>query len=377
MSELFPFLPAPTKKDQEHFSDKYKKMHPPIKSHYKCLIFFQQDKNRRKVKLLIITVLSIVLIHIIPKYFTITKRYNRNSYYLHYKKKYDRCQFDPEGPVPAILMALGRSGSSVTWDTLSRLAGDGEPTISHEVTGGNKEKSIAFFDQIEDHINERWASLRLCNIQRYYRDKSKGNKNRYSLVGFQWKPYLATFDHHYAVDGLRRVADDGLKVIYLTRNPLDRYISNQRHKGFIHSDEIPAHCDVNDIDCVERHKKHSKGITINVKDEERKHKFIASLENSLRADVMIEDRLNDLNVTYVHVTYEKLFDGDAEATDEADEWKRILTFLGLSKEGLTIGDARATFQLASTSTNKHSLSIANFEEVASLLKDTKYEKLLH
>jgi hypothetical protein len=92
---------------------------------------------------------------------------------------------------------------------------------------------------------------------------------------------------------------------------------------------------------------------------------------------MIEDRLNDLNVTYVHVTYEKLFDGDAEAIDEADEWKRILTFLGLSKEGLTIGDARATFQLASTSTNKHSLSIANFEEVASLLKDTKYEKLLH
>lgn len=374
MSEVFPMLHDSCPKPQMKSSRK--KYFSRIKLHPQC--FNWRRSNIQKLKYFSLTAFLLFMVNVVPKYFTIIKRYNQNSYYLHYKQKYDRCKFDPEGPVPAILIARGRSGSSVTWDTLSRLAGDGEPTVAHEVTGGNQDKSIAYFDQIKDHINERWASLKLCNIQRYHMDKTKKEPEKtYSLVGFQWKPFQATFDHHYAFDGLRRVADDGLKVIYLTRNPLDRYISNLRHKGFIHSEEVPAHCEVDDKECVERHKKHSKGIKIPVNDQESKQKLLGTLEHSVSSDVMIEDRLKSLNVNYVHVTYEKLFDGDAKDSDKAVEWMKMLRFLGFPKKGLTYGDVRSAFHLASTSSNDHSSSIANFEEVKKVLADAKYGDLLH
>lgn len=196
MSELFPFLPTPNHEEIWPDDKNQPKIHAHKKSHNKYVLLFRQGSNKRKLKLFIFAVLFVAFMHSIPKYFTITKRYGRNSYYLHYRKKYARCKLDPDGPVPAILMALGRSGSSITWDTLSRLAGEGESTVAHEITGGNKEKSIAYFDNIKDHISDRWATLRLCNIQRYYLGKSGGKKNAYSLVGFQWKPYKASFDHH-------------------------------------------------------------------------------------------------------------------------------------------------------------------------------------
>jgi len=179
-------------------------------------------RNKLVRSKLVITMAFLVLFQLGHHYFRIVKRYNRHSYYIHYRKKYDRCKFQDNGPEPVILMALGRSGSSVTWDTLARLSGDA--TIAHEITGGNQEASLDYFNDIKDHINEKWASLRLCNIQRYYMDKSKNDGKNYAMVGFQWKPYKKTFDHHYANDGLRRLADDRSKVIYLTRNPLDRYV---------------------------------------------------------------------------------------------------------------------------------------------------------
>ncbi len=378
MSELFPFLPLPTE-DPEFAPTVKDKKHSELETPRKILtIFLQKDRNRRKVlKALFILISTIVVISNIPKYFAITKRYGRHSYYLHYQAKYDRCQFDVNGPVPGILMALGRSGSSVTWDTLSRLADDGDATVAYEITGGNQAKSRKYFDEIGDHIGDRWASLKLCNIQRYHLERSKKNGAHYSLVGFQWKPYKATFNHHYAVDGLRRVAEERLKVIYLTRNPLDRYISNLRHQGFVHSDEIPAHCEVNNEDCIKRHKEHSKSITINVEDEESRKKFKNTLESSIQADAMIETRLKELNVEHVHVTYENLFDGEASDEDEAKEWEKVLNFLGYPRPGLTFKDVRARFQLASTHEKSHRMSIANFDDVQAVLKGTKYEKLLH
>lgn len=168
-----------------------------------------------------------------------------------------------------------------------------------------------------------------------------------------------------------------MRVIFLTRNPLDRYISNLRHSGFIHSQEVPAHCDKDDTACVNRHKEHSKGITINVEDNENAKKFIDSLDQSINLDAYIENRLNSLNVTYIHVTYEKLFDADANGEDEAKEWKKILRFLGLPRDRLKIEDVRSTFHLASTSSKDHKKTIANYEEVKNVVTGTKYEKLLH
>jgi hypothetical protein len=117
-------------------------------------------------------------------------------------------------------MAFGRSGSSVTWNTLSRLVGDA--TIAYEITGGNQNKSIEFFNSIPHSIHENWATLRLCNIQRRHMKMSKKDRKQYSVVGFQWKPYFATFDHPYSISGLQKLADERIKVVFLTRNSLDR-----------------------------------------------------------------------------------------------------------------------------------------------------------
>ena len=249
-----------------------------------------------------------------------------------------------------------------------------DPSSAYEAAGGNRNNSIAFFDQIEDHINERWASLRLCNIQQSYIDESKGTDKHYATVGFQWKPYQATLDHHYAVDGLRRVASEGLKVLFLTRNPLDRYISNQRHSGHIRSAEVPAHCKVDDADCIKRHQKYSKGIVIQTNTSE----FLRFIRSGVNLDIMVENRLKSFEVDYLHVTYEKLYDADAKNADDAEEWMRIFRFLGVGpKEGLTVGAVRGSFELASTSLNHHNETIANYKEVKSVLEGTEFEKFLH
>ena len=101
-----------------------------------------------------------------------------------------RCQFLPqhEAPIPVILMGLGRSGSSVTWDTMARLTG--EANVAYEVTGGNMTKSKRFFDSIDPDLGSYWAIDRLCHIQ-----KRVMIENPHSgIAGFQWRVYA----HHFS-----------------------------------------------------------------------------------------------------------------------------------------------------------------------------------
>ncbi len=95
------------------------------------------------------------------------------------------CTFESphsEAPVPLILMSLGRSGSSVTWNTLSTMLGS--TTVAYEITGGNRTTAEQFFDDIESSVGTNWAIKRLCQIQ-------KRNMAKYDnpvISGFQWKP---------------------------------------------------------------------------------------------------------------------------------------------------------------------------------------------
>jgi len=85
-----------------------------------------------------------------------------------------------EGPLPVILMALGRSGSSVTWDTMARLTGD--TNVAYEVTGGNQTKSRQFFDSINPNIGSSWPIKRLCFIQKRVISQTSHS----GIAGFQW-----------------------------------------------------------------------------------------------------------------------------------------------------------------------------------------------
>lgn len=99
------------------------------------------------------------------------------------RRRKNSCQFlpDNEKPLPVILISLGRSGSSITWDTITRLTGDAN--IAYEITGGNRTKSLKFFNNINPSVGSYWAIERLCQIQTSMISK---NNTHYGIIGFQW-----------------------------------------------------------------------------------------------------------------------------------------------------------------------------------------------
>lgn len=184
---------------------------------------------------------------------------------------------------------------------------------------------------------------------------------------------MSTFDHHYAIEGLEQIASmDNVKVIFLTRNSLDRYISNIRHEGFQHTNQVPAHCSVEDLECIKRHKKHSQGITLKC-DE----KLLLRLRHNLQLDEVVADRLSTLGVKHLRVAYEQLYHSTDES-DIAEGWLRINRFLGVGPQNdLTIAEVKDHFAYASTSSPNHREIIANFYQVEKFLKDSDLGYLLH
>jgi len=83
-----------------------------------------------------------------------------------------RDESDPHAPLPVILISTGRAGSSVTWDTVTRLVG--RANVAFEYTGGNRTKSQIFFDSIDPEVGDQWASLHLCEIQAHERVNGSG-----------------------------------------------------------------------------------------------------------------------------------------------------------------------------------------------------------
>ena len=283
----------------------------------------------------------------------------------------ERCEFNhhSSAPVPVILMSLGRSGSSVTWNTLSTMLGS--TTNAYEVTGGNREKAVRFF---EERSFDDWPVRHLCNIQ-------KKNIEKYEnpiISGFQWKPYRITLEHPKGISGLKAIAshtNPSIKVIFLSRSPLDRLISNRRHKGYQHTEEVPAHCAIDDQDCIDRHKAHAKGTTIPTGKE-----LVQSLKSGEQIDRMCHEILSCSGIQYLSVKYEALYND----TQDVSEWIRIFDFLGKSpknvtnyRENLTMKDVENAFAIAPTSSKRHRDTISNYEEVKKTLIEAGMQDLLH
>jgi len=280
------------------------------------------------------------------------------------------CNFHEKGtgPIPVVLMSLGRSGSSVTWDTLSALAG--KRNVAFEVTGGNPRSSKAFFEDLAE--NElafyNWTVQRLCHIQTRRPDVTE----KAGIAGFQWKPYMSSFNHEYAIEGLNAIGastDPEIKVVYLRRNSLDRKISNLRHEKSKHaSHSITAHCAVGDDECIKKQLAFETNFPFPVGT-----KLIKWLEGSERGNRMILKRLETSKAKFVQVSYEKLFNGD-----DAEEWMRLLAFLNVgTSSGLTMVDVRAAFSMAATHKHGRNETISNFHEVEQTLIGTEFEHYLY
>ena len=296
-------------------------------------------------------------------------------YFLEFSKS-KTCQLPSNGtPVPVILIALGRSGSSIVWSTISALTG--ERNIAHELTGGNPQTSFEFFNDLETNSNRGydWAIQELCNIYEYRTDITK---DKTGVLGFQWKPFLTSWDHPYSMEGMKEIVKyhhPKIKLIYLTRNPLDVKASNIKHnlmakqKKDIDKSKRLAHCDVGDEACLKEHSKFSKDVTLPTGKG-----LIQELNGAANRDAKIWDRLTkDVHAEFIHVSYEELF-----FSDDAKEWMNIFQYLGVGPTaGLTMKDVQSTFAYASTTGKKpRNETIANYEDVRKTLIGSKHEYLL-
>jgi hypothetical protein len=264
---------------------------------------------------------------------------------------------------PIVLISTGRAGSSVTWDTVSRLVG-GRANVAFEYTGGNRTKSQIFFDSIDPRVGHQWASLHLCQIQAEERVQGSG------ICGFQWKPYFNTFKHHpYARAALEEMAQrkhPPIRFIFLTRNALDRAISNIKHKGHVRSPDLPAHCAVHDTECRDKHARLGTGVHLPTDD------LIHHLKEAEKKDDFIEQTLIDVGAQYVRVSFERLYD-----QENIQEWKKILYFLQKGPaDTLTMQQVHDAFAIQRTSTRSHQDILSNYEQVKQVLQGTPFESLL-
>jgi len=273
----------------------------------------------------------------------------------------EECYFLPEdkGPLPVILMSLGRSGSSVTWDTMSRMTG--YPTVAYEATGQTRFNSKDFFSKINPTIGKKWASQRLCKIQERHPREA-------GVIGFQWKPYKATFKQEYAIGALEEMAEHinpAIRVIYLKRNALDRRVSNLRHAKDPH---VSAHCAMGDKVCVREHIQNTQNITIPTGDE-----LLRWMRTYKVTDNLIRDQLSMSGIQHISISYDKLY-----RSNDAEEWMRLFSFLGRGPdENLKLEDVRAHFAMAPTSIRSRAEVITNFDDVLDTLTDTEFQYLLY
>ena len=281
-----------------------------------------------------------------------------------------RLEASPSSPIPVILISLGRSGTKVMWQVISRLTG--HCLFTQEYTGSNPKDSRSFFSGIKLGNNGNWVLRYLCVQQQKFKEKG-------GIIGFKWKPHKHSFGkiHEKSNDGLRMIGqytNPQIKVITSSRNPLDVYLSTLKHHKLSkqkHSGEDSgvkiSHCLQDDMECVNAHK--SVGSNIHVPLD----KLLYHLQKNSR-DTEVDLQLKRFNVTHIKVSYEKLFE-----SNDVEEWMRIFRFLGrgpgfhLTKEQVEI----AMETVATSNKPSHNVLISNYKEVRDVLKGTEFESLFH
>jgi len=274
-----------------------------------------------------------------------------------------RLESSSQLPIPVILTSLGRSGTSSTWQVMSRLTGhcfEGD-----EYMGGNNDEMRDFFSHINPGNNGNWLLGYLCSQQILHKDQG-------GIVGIKWKSSKGTvFNNSVAMDALRMIAhyeEPQIKIIRSRRNSLDVRLSQLKHNlineaSYSHL----SHCKTGDVNCIKRHKQHGTGIDVPTQD------LLERMTKMERFQDRYDKMLDELKVPHIKVTYEKLY----HSTD-AEEWMRIFRFLGRGPgSNLSRNLVEKAMEHAGTSSPFHNVSISNYEEVRDMLNGTKFERLLH
>jgi len=264
-------------------------------------------------------------------------------------------------PIPVILLSLGRSGSTATWQVMSRLTG--RCFRGHEYTGSTTNDTVAFFSRTKPGNNGNWVLGYFCYTQRIYKDRG-------GIIGFKWKPYKQSWDMKASMDGLRMIAhhrNPQIKIIRSKRNLLDVIISREKHKAMTEESLKVSFCLTSDIGCIDKVKKFETGIHL------RPEFLLDDLLRYKKNEDTVDETLKKLNVAYVDVSYEKLYQNNT-----VDEWRKIFRYLGRGPDSnLTPLLLERAMNSAVTHSPFHNASISNYEEIRDLLTGTEFGTLLH
>lgn len=290
---------------------------------------------------------------------------------------------DPTWGIPTILLSFGRSGSTVTWDTLAGLSRSSMNNTakssssfqrSTEDLGKSMQATVKFFDTIPNHQHGKCALERiLCTRQAESKQRilkeSQTRNNTFlpGIYGSKWKPFLESFGHAKSRQALQWVAaqQGRIKVVYNRRNLLDVYLSKIKHEAM----QLPAHCDQGNTACVEKHvaAEHSLVVPTDSRLEELEH-----WEHATNQTLAL---LNAYHVDMIQVQYEKLY-----YSDNLDEWNRLWSYIWDNDKQephvLTKTDVLAHLNYAATSASSHPDKMANYQEVKAVLQGTRFAKYL-
>lgn len=138
-------------------------------------------------------------------------------------KKWEMCDLaDDRWGVNVVLLSFGRSGSSITWETMSSLASErGQP--AREDIGGSSTSAWKSLEDVkpEEH-GKCWLQRILCRHQYNNRLAIKEGLGKAEIIGTKWKPFLRSFNHTKSREALEWLGSNPyVKVIYNERNFLD------------------------------------------------------------------------------------------------------------------------------------------------------------
>lgn len=273
---------------------------------------------------------------------------------------------------PTILISLGRSGSTATWQLMSAMTGD-HTFPATEDTGSSTAMSIRIFDEVFGRVGDGngkcWVQELLCRHQGSNRARDGGGRPMAGLYGFKWKPYSATFGSARSAQALAWLSrNPHVKVVRNVRNPLDVIISRYKHRDR----SVVAHCAAGDDACSDSHK--TAKPTLPTKGG-RLVRLIDEIEEESNAAGRL---LDELDVPHLDVKYEDLY----FAPDIAIEWRRVFKFLGVgpSEDDGNLTSSILAMRMEHQATSNHSTPIRekvqNYVEVEDALRGTEYEVFL-
>ena len=264
--------------------------------------------------------------------------------------------------VPVILISFGRSGSTVTWDTMTSLASPRRGQKSAESTGRNTETSLDALKSMDKHEHGKcWMQRILCDHQEDNRKLTKQGQGKSKIIGTKWKPFLVAFNHTKSREALEWIADmPYIKVVYSERNPLDITIGRYKHTAF----EVPSHCFGEK--CKLEHEAHNKELKL-------PFDFMwESMKDLTDETSAVKQILDEFGVTRVEVTYERLY-----YSTGAEEWMKIFRHLGVGpRTDLTKADVLKNIEHVETHPPSRKDAIANYYQVEAALNETEFAKYL-